>query len=85
MIQASRLQGGKRRVTYITEVLNMENDMILTQDIFKYVQEGVNPQGKAKGKFVATGIRPKCIERLEECGIRLPNGIFRERVMLVDE
>lgn len=85
VIQASRLQGGKRRVTYITEVLNMENDMILTQDIFKYVQEGVNPQGKAKGKFVATGIRPKCIERLEECGIRLPNGIFRERVMLVDE
>jgi pilus assembly protein CpaF len=85
VIQASRLQGGKRRVTYITEVLNMENDMILTQDIFKYVQEGVNPQGKATGKFVATGIRPKCIERLEECGIRLPNGIFRERVMLVDE
>lgn len=85
VIQASRLQGGKRRVTYVTEVLNMENDMILTQDIFKYVQEGVNPQGKAKGKFVATGIRPKCIERMEASGIRLPNGIFRERVMLVDE
>lgn len=85
VIQASRLQGGKRRVTYVTEILNMENDMILTQDIFKYVQEGVNPQGKAKGKFIATGIRPKCIERLESSGIRLPNGIFRERVMLVDE
>lgn len=85
VIQASRLQGGKRRVTYVTEILNMENDMILTQDIFKYVQEGVNPQGKAKGKFIATGIRPKCIERLESSGIHLPNGIFRERVMLVDE
>lgn len=85
IIQASRLQGGKRRVTYVTEVLNMENDIILTQDIFKYVQDGVNSQGKAKGRFVSTGIRPKCIERLEEVGIRLPNGIFRERVMLVDE
>lgn len=85
IIQASRLQGGKRRVTYVTEVLNMENDVILTQDIFKYVQDGVNAQGKAKGRFISTGIRPKCIDRLEEVGIRLPNGIFRERVMLVDE
>lgn len=85
IIQASRLQGGKRRVTYVTEVLNMENDMILTQDIFKYVQDGVNADGKAKGHFVATGIRPACIERLEEVGIKLPNGIFRERVMMVDE
>ena len=82
IVQANRLQGGPRKVTHITEICGMENDTIVTQDIFKFVQEGVDENGKAVGKFICTGVRPKCMARLEAAGVRLPASIFRERVML---
>jgi pilus assembly protein CpaF len=84
IIQANRLQGGKRRVTHITEIVGMENETIVMQDVFKYVQDGIDDHGRAMGRFVCTGIRPKCMDRLESSGVRLPASIFRERIMLQD-
>jgi pilus assembly protein CpaF len=82
IVQANRLQGGARKVTHITEICGMENETIVTQDIFKFIQEGVDENGKAVGKFICSGVRPKCMARLESSGIKLPASIFRERVML---
>lgn len=81
IIQANRLQGGPRKVTYITEVVGMEGETIVMQDIFRFVQDGINEQGKAFGHFESTGVRPKCIEHLEAGGVRLPNGLFAQRIM----
>ncbi|WP_425614590.1 CpaF family protein [Anatilimnocola sp. NA78] len=84
LIQANRLQGGIRRVTSITEVVGMEQDTIVMQDIYKYVQEGIDETGRARGRFEATGIRPTFMHKLESAGIRLPSSAFRQRVMLPD-
>ena len=84
IIQANRLQGGPRKVTRITEVCGMENDTIVMQDIFKFNKTGVDENGRATGKFVCTGVRPKCMDKLESMGIKLPASIFRERVMMED-
>ena len=84
IVQANRLQGGPRKVTHITEVCGMENDTIVMQDIFRFLQDGVDEDGRAMGRFVCTGVRPKCMERLESAGIKLPASIFRERVMMAD-
>jgi pilus assembly protein CpaF len=81
IIQASRLQGGPRKVTYITEIVGMEGETIVMQDIFKFIQSGIGENGKAFGHFESTGVRPKCIEILESAGVRLPNGLFAQRVM----
>jgi len=81
VIQASRLQGGPRKVTYITEIVGMEGDTIVMQDIFKFVQEGIDNNGKAVGHFMATGVRPKCIEHLESSGVKVPPSIFTERTL----
>jgi pilus assembly protein CpaF len=54
------------------------------QDIFKFTQEGVDENGRGVGHFVATGIRPTFMSRLESCGVRLPASAFRERVMMRD-
>ena len=62
----------------------MENETIVMQDIFKFIQDGVDEEGRARGRFICTGVRPKCMDRLEACGIKLPASIFRERVMLAD-
>ncbi len=84
IIQANRLQGGKRRITHITEVVGMENETIIMQDIYRYIQLGIDESGKAIGRFVATGVRPTFMDRLEAAGVRLPSSAFRERVMLED-
>jgi pilus assembly protein CpaF len=84
VVQASRLQGGARKITYITEVVGMEQDTIVMQDIYRYEQQGVDETSRAYGKFLATGVRPTFMSRLESAGVRLPSSAFRERVMLED-
>ncbi len=82
VVQTSRLQGGPRRVTHITEIVGMEGETVVMQDIFTYVQDGLDENGCAMGHFEATGVRPMVMERLEAKGIRLPANIFRKRVMM---
>src|ERR1700757_332436 len=84
IIQANRLQGGPRKVTSITEVLGMEGDVIITQEIFRFRQLGIDQNGRAVGQFEATGVRPTFINRIEAAGIKLPSNLFQERVLLRD-
>ncbi len=84
IIQANRMQGGPRRVTHITEVVGMEQDTVVMQDIYRYVQTGIDESGRARGHFVSTGIRPSFMDRLESAGVRLPASAFRERIMMQD-
>ncbi|XZE20167.1 CpaF family protein [Pirellulaceae bacterium SH449] len=82
IIQANRLQGGPRRVLNITEVQGMEQDTVVLQDIYRFVQDGVDEAGKATGYFEASGVRPSFMSRLEAAGIRLPASAFRQRIMM---
>lgn len=84
IIQASRLQGGPRKVTSISEVVGMEGDTIIMQEIFAFRQLGVDPNGRAYGEFISTGIRPTFMDRLEYAGYHLTHDIFRQRVLLKD-
>src|SRR5712692_849596 len=84
ILQANRLQGGPRKITSITEVMNMEQDVIIMQDIFRYKQLGIDQNGRAFGQFEATGVRPSFVNRLEAAGIKLPSNLFQERVLLRD-
>ena len=79
IIQANRLQGGPRKVTHITEVLNMEQDTVIMQDIFLFVQDGIDETGRAFGHFTSTGVRPAFMARLESAGVRLPANLFAAR------
>jgi pilus assembly protein CpaF len=76
IIQQSRLIDGSRKITYITEVIGMEGDVVVLQDIFRYEQHGLDSKGKVIGDFVYTGIKPKFIDRLIEHGINVPNSLF---------
>src|ERR1700723_258621 len=57
ILQVNRLQGGPRKITCITEVMNMEQDMIIMQDVFRYKQVGIDQNGRCFGQFEATGVR----------------------------
>ena len=76
VIQIARLADGQRRVVNISEITGMEGDVISIQDLFVFERTGVTPEGKVVGRFRATGIRPKCTERLATAGVPLPPTMF---------
>jgi pilus assembly protein CpaF len=82
IIQVTRLSDGTRKVTHITEVTGMEGDVVSAQDIFVFERTGMRRDGKVCGRFRATGIRPRCTERLQSFGVQLPADMF-EHMMAV--
>ncbi len=76
-VQIARLSDGSRRVTHLTECVGMEGDQVTTQDIFLFEKAGIGEKGQVRGRFKATGIRPKFYERLVAAGIQLPASIFQ--------
>ena len=82
LVQVSRQADGTRKVTAVTEITGMEGDVITMQDIFLFEKGGLAPGGKVTGRFRATGIRPKCNDRLAAAGNPLPMEMF-EHVQMV--
>jgi pilus assembly protein CpaF len=79
VIQVSRLPGGKRKITSITEITGMEGDTIAMHEIFSFVQTGTNAALGAEGYLSATGIRPNLLNKLRVRGADLPPELFAER------
>jgi pilus assembly protein CpaF len=76
ILQVTRLPDGRRVITSLTEVQGMEGDIILLQDVFKY-ETTPNAEKKYAGELVATGLRPKFVDRLVEHGVEVPAAAFR--------
>src|SRR5690349_23212951 len=76
-IQCSRLSDGTRKVTYITECVGMEGDLVPTQDIFVFQRVGVTGEGRVTGRFRPTGVRPKFSERLKAAGVEFSTQLFQ--------
>ena len=76
VVQISRFNDGTRRVTYLSEITGMEEDIVSMQDVFVFEKKGVSPDGRVVGAFTATGIRPKFAERLKASGINVPAAWF---------
>ncbi|MGF6778566.1 CpaF family protein [Paraburkholderia sp. GAS334] len=76
VVQASRLTDGRRKLMSIQEITGMEGDVINMQEIFTFKRTGVDEDGRIKGHFCATGVRPRFCERLTAFGITLPDNIF---------
>ncbi len=67
--QVNRMRDGSRRVTHVTEVVGMEGDIITTQDLFTFQFQGEGSDGKLKGAFLSSGIRPAFLPRAEYYGL----------------
>jgi pilus assembly protein CpaF len=76
VIQVTRMSDGTRKVTAVSEITGMEQDVITMQDIFVFERTGLRADGKVCGRFRATGIRPKCSSQLMQSGIPLPMEMF---------
>jgi pilus assembly protein CpaF len=76
IVQVSRLSDGSRKLTHVSEVAGMEGQVITMQDLFRFEQTGLDSEGKVRGAFRSTGIRPRFSERFESLGIQVGNGMF---------
>jgi pilus assembly protein CpaF len=79
VIQIARLSDGTRKVTTISEITGMQDDSIFMHDIFTFDRSGIDENGKVRGAFRATGIRPKFAERLATSGARLRPALFESK------
>ncbi|MDO8630557.1 MAG: CpaF family protein [Phycisphaerales bacterium] len=85
LVQAQRSTGGARKIIGVTEVTGMEGDIITMQDIFAFEQTGVSASGRARGQFIATGIRPSFLDRLKTSGCDVDPELFQRRVLMTDD
>jgi pilus assembly protein CpaF len=76
IIQLARHSDGVRRIVSLSEITGMEGEVISLQDIFVFDRRGTSDKGDVLGQYVATGIRPQFINRLEKFGIQLPTEYF---------
>jgi pilus assembly protein CpaF len=79
VVQIARLSDGTRKVITISEINGMDNESISMQDIFVFDRSGIDENGKVRGTFRATGIRPRFAERLATSGARLRPALFESK------
>jgi pilus assembly protein CpaF len=75
IIHQDRLRDGTRKITYLTEVLGMEGDVITTTDLFNFEQAGIE-NGQIIGMLRPSGLVPKFMDKIRASGINLPTSIF---------
>jgi pilus assembly protein CpaF len=80
VVQIARLSDGTRKVITISEITGMDGDFLAMQDIFVFERTGVDENGKVRGAFRATGVRPQFAERLASAGARLRPALFETKV-----
>jgi pilus assembly protein CpaF len=79
VVQVARLSDGTRKVVSISEVTGMDSESISMQDIFVFERRAVDENGKVRGTFHATGIRPEFADRLATSGARIRPALFESK------
>jgi pilus assembly protein CpaF len=79
VVQVARFSDGTRKVISVSEVTGMDHESITMQDIFVFDRRGIDENGKVRGTFHATGVRPQFAERLANAGTRLRPALFESR------
>ena len=76
ILQLQRLPDGRRRVISVNEITGMQDDVIQSYEIFRYVKEQTDAKGNIIGHFAATGVQPQFLQALLPYGIKLPSTHF---------
>ena len=78
IVQQEQLLDGSRKITYITQVDGIKEEQVILEDIFAYDLEGIDAEGKIRGRWKATGAIPKFFSSFKKSGIDLPIEIFNK-------
>jgi pilus assembly protein CpaF len=76
IIQIARMTDGSRKIVSLQEITGIEGEVIEMHEIFRYEQISVLPGGKVSGEFIATGIRPRFLDRMRAAGLTISDLTF---------
>lgn len=76
IIHQARIQDGSRKITYITEVQQLEGNVIVLQDLFRFKPQGFDENGKCIGTYEATGLQPQFLSKFKARGVEIPKNLF---------
>ena len=76
VIQTARMRDGSRKVVSISEVVGMEGDVVTMQELVRFVQRGIDEDGRVRGDFEYTGVQPMALRRFEEYGVPFDKATF---------
>lgn len=78
IVQQEQLLDGSRKITHITQISGLKNRQVMLDDIFKYETEGIDSEGKVRGKWEASGIIPVFYPLFKKAGLDLPQELFNK-------
>lgn len=76
IVQQEQLIDGSRKITYITQVSGLKEGQVVLENLFNYEIEGISGEGKVRGRWVASGIKPVFYPTLKKMGVVLDEDIF---------
>lgn len=79
VVQLERMEDGKRRVVSVCEINSMEGDIITMSEIFRYERQGIDENDNIIGRYISTGIVPRCHERMKQRGINIDLGVYLDQ------
>jgi pilus assembly protein CpaF len=83
IVQVARLPGGKRKVVTVSEITGMEGEIVSMHELFEFVHTGMDADQVVTGHFRATGIRPRCLNKLQMRDASMTSQFFIERILQV--
>src|SRR5687767_9913444 len=80
LVQITRLVDGSRKITFVSEVLGMESDVITLQDIFLARPPDEESMAAGHGRLLhplsCNGLKPHFLEKMSANGVALPGNFF---------
>ena len=76
IIHLARFVDGSRKVVAVSELTGLEGQVITMQDLFRFLHEGIDAEGRVLGQVLPTGIQPRFLDRLTAMGVSFPSDMF---------
>jgi pilus assembly protein CpaF len=76
IVQVSRMSDGSRRVTHLSEITGMDQEVISMQDIYRFEKRGIGINGRVMGRFYSTGVTPRFADKIMTSGIPVSPDLF---------
>jgi pilus assembly protein CpaF len=75
VVQLVRSSDGRRRVSNVSEITGLESGVVTMQEIYRFEQTEIRPDGSIQGELVPTGITPTFADRFRKAGIAIDTGL----------
>lgn len=76
VVQITRMKDGRRKITDISEVVDVKDGKIVLKNIFNFNSDGVSDSGIVQGEFVLQEYVPEVLDKIKNAGIDDLDEIF---------